>query len=37
VRGVTLRRVSRAEVAAFVLQQVTDDRYLRKAVFVGHG
>jgi putative NADH-flavin reductase len=37
VRGVTLRRVSRAEVAAFVLQQLTDDRYLRKAVFVGHG
>ena len=36
VRGVTLIRVSRAEVAAFVLDQLTDDRYLRKAVFIGH-
>ena len=36
VRGVTLTRVSRAEVAAFVLDQLTDDRYLRKAVFIGH-
>jgi putative NADH-flavin reductase len=37
VRGVTLRRVSRAEVAGFVLEQLTDNRYLRKAVFIGHG
>ena len=36
VRGVTLTRVSRAEVAAFVLDQLTDGRYLRKAVFIGH-
>ena len=36
VRGVTLTRVSRAEVAAFLLDQLTDDRYLRKAVFIGH-
>ena len=36
VRGVTLTRVSRVEVAAFVLDQLTDVRYLRRAVFVGH-
>jgi len=36
VRGVTLTRVSRAEVAAFLLEQLTDDRYLRKPVFIGH-
>ena len=36
VRGVTLTRVSRAEVAAFLLDQLTGDRYLRKAVFIGH-
>ncbi len=36
VRGVTLTRVSRVEVAAFVLDQLTDGRYLRKAVFIGH-
>jgi hypothetical protein len=36
VRGVTLTRVSRAEVAAFLLDQLTDGRYLRKAVFIGH-
>jgi putative NADH-flavin reductase len=31
-----LRRVIRDEVAAFVLDQLADDRYLRKAVFLGH-
>lgn len=31
-----LRRVTRDEVAAFVLDQLADDRYLRKAVFLGH-
>ena len=36
VRGVTLTRVSRVEVAAFVLDQLTDGRYLRRAVFIGH-
>ena len=36
VRGVTLTRVSRVEVAAFVLDQLTDGQYLRKAVFIGH-
>jgi putative NADH-flavin reductase len=37
VGGVTLTRVSRVEVAGFVLEQLTDNRYLRKAVFIGHG
>jgi putative NADH-flavin reductase len=36
VRGVTLRRVSRAEVAACALEQLTEDRFLRKPVFIGH-
>ena len=36
VRGVTLTRISRAEVGAFVLDQLTDSQYLRKAVFIGH-
>lgn len=31
-----LTRVTRDEVATFVLDQLTDDRYLRKAVFIGH-
>lgn len=34
--GTVLRRVTRDEVAAFVLDQLADDRYLRKAVFLGH-
>src|SRR5262245_5024588 len=36
LRGVTLTRISRPEVGAFVLDQVTDSQYLRKAVFIGH-
>jgi len=36
LRGVTLTRISRAEVGAFVLDQLTDSRYLRMAVFIGH-
>lgn len=36
LRGVTLSRISRAEVGAFVLDQLTDSQYLRKAVFIGH-
>jgi hypothetical protein len=36
VDGVTLRRVSRAEVAAFVLDALASDRYLRMAPFIGH-
>ena len=36
VRGVTLRHVSRAEVASFVLAQLTNDRYLRATPFIGH-
>lgn len=31
-----LTRITRDEVAAFVLDQLADDRYLRKAVFIGH-
>lgn len=36
VDGVTLRRVSRSEVAAFVLDQLESNRFLRQAVFIGH-
>jgi putative NADH-flavin reductase len=36
VRGVTLTRISRAEVAVFLLEQLADNRYLRKPVFIGH-
>jgi putative NADH-flavin reductase len=36
VDGVTLRRVPRAEVAAFVLDALASDRYLRMAPFIGH-
>ena len=32
----TLRRVSREEVARFVVDQVTSDEHLRTAVFIGH-
>jgi putative NADH-flavin reductase len=31
-----LRRITRDEVAAFVLDQLADDRYLRRPVFIGH-
>lgn len=31
-----LTRITRDEVATFVLDQLVDDRYLRKAVFIGH-
>lgn len=31
-----LRRITRDEVAIFVLDQLADDRYLRRAVFIGH-
>jgi putative NADH-flavin reductase len=31
-----LRRITRDEVASFVLDQLADDRYLRRPVFVGH-
>jgi putative NADH-flavin reductase len=36
VEGVTLRHISRTEVAGFVLAQLTSDRYLRMAPFIGH-
>jgi hypothetical protein len=31
-----LRRITREEVADFVLDQIEDDRYLHKAPFIGH-
>ncbi|MDP1962035.1 MAG: NAD(P)H-binding protein [Reyranella sp.] len=31
-----LRRITRDEVASFVLDQLADDRYLCKSVFIGH-
>ena len=31
-----LRRITRDEVASFVLDQLTGDRYVRRAVFIGH-
>ncbi len=31
-----LRRITRDEVASFVLDQLVDDRYVRQAVFIGH-
>jgi putative NADH-flavin reductase len=31
-----LTRITRDEVATFVLDQLTDDRYLRRPVFIGH-
>jgi putative NADH-flavin reductase len=36
VAGVTLRSISRAEVARFVLDQVESPQYLRQAAFIGH-
>jgi len=34
--GVTIRSISRADTAAFVLQQLTDNTYLRKTPLVGY-
>ena len=31
-----LSRITRDEVAIFVLDQLSDDRYLHRAVFIGH-
>jgi putative NADH-flavin reductase len=36
VRGVTLRSIAPAEVAAFVVDEVESARYLRQTPFVGH-
>jgi len=36
VEGVTLRRISRREVATFVLDELEHKRYVRQAVFIGH-
>ena len=34
--GVTLRRIPRAEVASFTVDQITDNTYLKKEVVIGH-
>jgi putative NADH-flavin reductase len=36
LKGVILRRIPRAEVARFVLDQLTDDRYLYKTPLIGY-
>ena len=36
LNGVTIRWISRADTAAFVLQQLTDNTYLRKTPLVGY-
>lgn len=36
LEGVTIRSISRADVAAFVLQQLTDNRYLYQTPLVGY-
>ena len=36
VTGVVLRRIARAEVAQFTLEQLTDNRFLHQTPFIGH-
>ncbi|HVH26046.1 MAG TPA: hypothetical protein VM818_04780 [Vicinamibacterales bacterium] len=36
VEGVTLRGISRKEVAQFVLDVLEQHRFVRQAVFIGH-
>jgi putative NADH-flavin reductase len=36
VDSVTLRKVSRLEVASFLLDELEQNRYIRQAVFIGH-
>lgn len=36
LKGVTIRRISRADVAAFVLDQLTNDRCVRKSPLIGY-
>jgi putative NADH-flavin reductase len=36
VDGVTLTRISRLEVAKFLVDELEQDRYVRQAVFIGH-
>ena len=36
VDGVTLRRIGTAEVAAFMVAEAAQNRYVRRAVFIGH-
>jgi putative NADH-flavin reductase len=37
VDGVTLRRISRLEVAQFLVDELEQNRYVRQSVFIGHG
>jgi hypothetical protein len=36
VEGVTLTKISRLEVARFLLDELEQSRYLHQAVFIGH-
>jgi putative NADH-flavin reductase len=36
VPNTVLRRITRDEVAAFIVEQIDDDRYLRQRPFIGH-
>jgi putative NADH-flavin reductase len=36
VAGVTLRKISRLEVATFLVDELEQNRYVRQAVFIGH-
>jgi hypothetical protein len=36
VEGVTLTKVSRLEVARFLLDELEQNRYVRQFVFIGH-
>jgi putative NADH-flavin reductase len=36
LQGVTLRRITRAEVASFLMDQLTSNTYLNKEVTIGH-
>lgn len=36
LEGITMRSISRADVAAFVLAQLTNDTYLKKTPLIGH-
>jgi putative NADH-flavin reductase len=36
VAGVTLRKISRLEVAKFLVDELEQNRYLRQVVFIGH-
>jgi len=37
VDSITLRRIARAEVAEFLIDELEQNRYVRQSVFIGHG